>query len=92
MSERKLSFTIPQALRFAYGYAESKPAPKAKLTGNRLWNARDISDDLAAITRRRLYDETRRRMESDLDKARQAGDWGKVNKLAALLAKLHLVK
>jgi len=86
MSNRKLgSISIPRDLRFAFGYVESKPMPKTKSqpTGNRLW-------DSQPTTRQRLFDETRARLESDLERARQAGDWGKVNRLAALLCKLTM--
>lgn len=92
MSNRKLSFDIPREMRFAWGHVESKPTLKAKLTGNHLWNARDIADDLTAITRAKLYEQTKAAIESDLDKARQAGQWGKVNRLASLLSSLRLAK
>lgn len=92
MSNRRLSFDIPRDIRFAYGYVQTAPAPKAKPTGNHLWNAKDVADDVAAITRAKLYEQTRARLESDLDRARQAGDFGKVNRIAALLTRLTLAR
>lgn len=75
------SLAIPRDLRFAFGYVESKPMPKQRVAqGNQLWQSQP--------KRQQLFDETRRRMESDLNSARLAGDWGKVNRLAGLLAKL----
>ena len=89
MTERKLTFTPPFLLQWKYGRVEK---PKAQLTGNRLWNSRDVSDDLATITRAKLFEETKGAIESDLNRARLAGDWGKVNRCAALLSKLTLVR
>lgn len=72
---------IPRDLRFAFGYVEFKPMPKQRVAqGNQLWQS--------PPKRQQLFDETRARLESDLNSARLAGDWGKVNRLAALLSQL----